>query len=1235
MIANIIKSKYFKRILSLLIVICVAFTAMLPSITYGTKANSATKKMIHIISDGSSKVEFLKDVSLVKNTEYSVSFKYVAKDGAFGRNEAITFNVFAKNKNGVLKEIFGDSFNSTDSRYTSPVYDSETQTVTYNFTLKDDTKNKMPPNNVTLATGANDCGIGFIFANGKTAEMYITEIAIWKTSDADKTNLLGEINTATDLNGWRSIDNVASGTIFTDGGMTATLTKYENVAFDPDAIPEIYTPAKMVYYKNTVSETLGKQTSVQNGKTYNLEFCLANDVASMNEVQTNDIIIEAFANNTNKDNVAITYNLIKKYTYEKYLYVVYSVTVPDDIEIISANGAITIGPKFPTNSECYIFNMTMYLADDLQKKGILYGEDLSEGLVKFSIGNSISIPDLVPAGSTLLSDNTEWYLDTEKSKHIKTVAFDESLFKDVVSNGPTVEPPEKMLYYKNNEKQFVGKTVTVEKGKSYDFTFSFANDATAEYLVGMGDLEITAISLSDYSEINVKPVIKSRTNDEVRKYTTVTYTITIKNSVSTIMIGVRVPSKSKVYLFNMHIYDTSSADDSNIFSNTGFGSGLDTVALGTEIMSGGLTEWNTQDYSKHLKVVDYNDSLFAELVADNAPHPDRKMLYLKAGSYGPLYQRFSATAGGVYNLTFSMTNSIDEFSIAAASDGDRPGINVKAEPISKENKGNYSVYNYEITFPEDMAVGSDGTVLVFLGLNFGTGSEGYIFDFILTKKDDISNKQLYSNHDFRGGLSNWAWGWSVWFGVVNENSYDWTDNSTILKVEAFDIEKVNKFTLPDNRKMVYFKNGANQTHFAAWVSSNQGKNMILTYSVYATENISPAFVANGDRWGVSVKTELLNKVEQDNYTTYTYRFSVPLSYSDGLIFIGFDIMPLTEGYLFDMNCYLEDDPNKKNLWSNGKFKVNLDGWIWGWNAWFNHPADGSDGGLTSWANPNGSDVVELKNYDLAHIDALIADLNRDDGEWWNPDDILKEEDFLNKSNIAKISGVVTDQNNNPLKGIKLLLKGVDNSYNTTTDANGKFEFKDIKPAYYELFFINNKGQEVSTQFFSTLSNNDSVEMTIVCDVSELEAENTDNSSYESENEEDENEIAVTSFSGTVYTPQLKTVAGLKICLRGFDDTVTDENGNFAFEDVPVGEYELYAVSKDGSEYIFRTVTLEENVKLSTKLKYDPNGQKADTNNVEETSNIWVWIIISGAAVLVIGGGVVAFILIRKKKLSIN
>ena len=185
-----------------------------------------------------------------------------------------------------------------------------------------------------------------------------------------------------------------------------------------------------------------------------------------------------------------------------------------------------------------------------------------------------------------------------------------------------------------------------------------------------------------------------------------------------------------------------------------------------------------------------------------------------------------------------------------------------------------------------------------------------------------------------------------------------------------------------------------------------------------------------------------------------------------------------------------------------------------------------------------------------------------------------------------------------------------------TDKNGRFTFKDFPAGFYELYAVDADGNSVSTGYFSSFSGGDTAALQLTLDASGAATE-PDNTP-----DDDTPETAGSTLRGTVYTPQLKTVADLKIFLKGVGETTTYAQGSFTLESVPVGEYELYTLLEDGSKYVFRTVQIKENVGLSVKLKYDPA-----TDTAADGAPV-LWIVLAG---VIAAGVVIAVILVRKKK----
>lgn len=1058
-VKNIAKVKYFKQIIALLVVLTLCLATILPITVYKTQAsNGASEKMLHLThTAGSSDVNFLQDVTLVKDKTYTVSFRYMFKEGGFSKSEGVTLDIFGESAKNGKRAIFGQNFGADDVRHITPVLDEATNTVSFTFTLSKVEANESGTKNnrVTIVDGNNDCAIGFNITKTVPFDLFITDLVLFDTSDTNKTNLLSDLNTATDLTGWYTgtkTHSFASGITHTVNTFTACLATYNEYIFDIATKPEITAPSKMIYYKNDAATLLGKNATVEAGKSYYVSFVFATPTEAAKENEVRNMSIEALDASNLSKTIAITSELIAKYEYEKYTMPVYLITIPSDATATSA----FIGPKLPANSEAYIFNLTMFAYDPFNKTGLLYDEDLSEG-----VGN-ICLGDKKLDTETLSPDGMK-YASVDEKKTVEVVDYNDSKFMAVTPDTPPTAAPEKMLYVKNNATEFIGVRITIVPGETYEYTFSYANDTSVSKGIPYTAIRVGAINNGDSrSEETINPKLISVTEGE--KIVTATYEFVApshgKNS-NMILLGVFVPAGQTCYLFNQYVTRKNAVDKYNIYPSS-FANldNLNGIAVGSwtawlnywdysssdapfKDNVNNLQEWYNIDKSKNLKIVNYDESLFGNTEKDTSPKTDHRMLYFKSVNSGPFMRRFGVTPGATYTFTFSLSDTVDEFSVKSLSNGNRGNINVESTLVSAVDHGPYTTYTYDVKYPETLNTEGDSA---FIGVQPIAGSEGYLFDLSLKEKGQT--KELLSNGDFSKVLNEWAWGWEYWFAVTGTAGlYEWESASTKLRVYDFD---------------------------------------------------------------------------------------------------------------------------------------------------------------------------------TAPMQALIDDINRDDGEWWNPEDIIKpaEEDV----GSAQIQGTVVDQNKTAVANLKLVLKGSDKSYDATTDKNGAFAIKDIIPEFYELYLIDEDGTEVETGFYTTLGNGDKVTVDIVTDTSSLVPEEEELVDYD----EEEEEQTVTSFTGTVYTPKLKTVPNLKIYLRGFGETVTDANGSFAFADVPVGDYEIYTILEDGSEYVFRSVTLKEDVTLSVKLKYDVPTAKTDGD--QDGSNWWIWVVIGAAALIVAAGGtVLAIVLIKNRK----
>ena len=450
----------------------------------------------------------------------------------------------------------------------------------------------------------------------------------------------------------------------------------------------------------------------------------------------------------------------------------------------------------------------------------------------------------------------------------------------------------------------------------------------------------------------------------------------------------------------------------------------------------------------------------------------------------------------------------------------------------------------------------------------------------------------------------------------------------------------------DSHKMLYFRLAGGSHNLSTRAKVTPGETYRFEYSIFTSlyEDCAPSIRDDGDR-GVTCDVTVISEKKIGDYYRIVAEGTIPEDYNHGsTACFGVNLSSYSEGVIFDRTVYNVNDPDKTNCFEgNPIFHDGLDYVTLDQAKFWGKILDGA--GLVAWTN--GFEQLEVMNFSEDYIAYLIALNNPNDGEWWNDKDIIEEEEF---ATYAKASGTFTDQNGNGIEGIKFLLASDEESYTATSDAKGKFNFGKILTGFYDLYIINGT-DKIETGFSSYIAQDDDVVFTIVSDTSGISIDinnNGDNlnndmtyypdNSYDTtyptdqDTTTDENTAYVPSGSlmGTVYTPTLETVANLRIVLRGVGEVTTDENGKFGFADIPVGDYELYAVNSDGSEFVFKTYSIKEGISLDVKLKYDP----VVTGNSDGSDNGWlIWVIVASVVALLVVAGLVFFLIIKKKKIE--
>jgi len=605
--------------------------------------------------------------------------------------------------------------------------------------------------------------------------------------------------------------------------------------------------------------------------------------------------------------------------------------------------------------------------------------------------------------------------------------------------------------------------------------------------------------------------------------------------------------------------------------------------------------------------------------------------YFKSNSLGFNAHYHNHTSTGNYNIYLDNAESTLPLKFGGNDQATGPNIyNGNINIIVKNAKTiSFDISQMGATFNGALQMIVDGNVTLPYGVykNFSdlevAGGKWYITN-AASDDDFISFSANKGVFDIKGG----AKAYSRQLNADNvEHTGGVVDFSSAPGAYTISDKEIAPLT-DDSHKMLYFSLSGNGQHIGTRARVVPGETYIFEYSIYTSlySDSRPTLRKDGGREEMG-DTVIISEKKVGDYYEIVAEVTVPENYDpdtknesiDGteVAFFVVNLAPYSEGVMFDRTVYKKGDETKTDLFEgNQKFYDGLDRVTANFEFWGGVFTDDRGGkGLTYWTN--GSLILEIMNYDAEFIKHLIKLQNPNDGEWWEKDDILEEDKF---ATFAKAKGTFKDQNGKPVVGAKMLLVSDAKSYTARTNASGNFNFGKIMTGYYDLYVVNGT-TKIPTGFSGYIAQDDVVTFNVVTDTSALGGELSGDST-----ETDISEGATSSFTGTVYTPQLDTIEGLKIVLKGVGEVVTDEKGAFGFANVPIGTYELYAINEDGSEYFFREIEIEEGVTRSVKLKYD-----APVNSGNVNTGWVIYIIIAAIVALLAVGGLVVFLVLRKKK----
>lgn len=252
-------------------------------------------------------------------------------------------------------------------------------------------------------------------------------------------------------------------------------------------------------------------------------------------------------------------------------------------------------------------------------------------------------------------------------------------------------------------------------------------------------------------------------------------------------------------------------------------------------------------------------------------------------------------------------------------------------------------------------------------------------------------------------------------------------------------------------------------------------------------------------------------------------------------------------------------------------------------------------GFSNW-NTNSNYV--LAPYDASVFVFYYDDKMFDDGDW-------------SGTAVGEITGTVTgkivDGSGNGLKNIKVTLKPA--GLSVKTDKDGMYTFANLRAGEYQLYVTAPDG---TSMFVNTVD----VRAGMSTGVSMItlffeEDEELDLVEYDTE-------YTYGVVRGYLFDSNGNPLKGQKLFLGKVGELVTKNKGEFQFNEVQPGEYDLYTVLEDGSIHIFKRIKVVAGKGSIYKVKMPAKSG---------LSIWWIIAIIVGGVVLLCGTGAVVVIIV--------
>lgn len=771
---------------------------------------------------------------------------------------------------------------------------------------------------------------------------------------------------------------------------------------------------------------------------------------------------------------------------------------------------------------------------------------------------------------------------------------------------------------------YMTQEVSLEIGKNYYFSYYYRESTAKSYAIiknrdafAKGNIPIIGLTEdSEYYKVTVEFTVPEDADADA-----------MKPGNAFLNLGIRATKNKTQYYYDFKVWAADDAEEKNLFVDGNF------KYLGYKWKQ---KYWEESDiYSKTaLSGIEGGINYFKLPTIEDFKKGDGTKYAIKTdGQKNPFFfQRVSLDPNKIYSFSFYHVNKISQEVYSGEArlfkqlrdKSNLPDDNIVSIIDDREwNKTTTTFMPFKLT-DEDVMEDPDkpGNVLMYVGVRCWE-EVMYYYGFELYDTDDPNQENMLLDLDFN------------YMGLTWIQMY-WTEADRFMKIPVESLERgveyFKKVRGPDikvtegPKMMSYGCNGSNgrlyiDLPYSVKKNVSNGKYYIVNISIRPTEGRPPAgFVTSSYNGGTTNVAPI--KVNGYKYTFYLqerYKFRLGINFAKN-----------TSGYVSNLEMY-EADLNQnitgtKNLASFfGKDGCFSDWTIQSGLRWFD-----LDGGTV------GTYPGELPEDYNGRITGRLVDMPEgylvleNPGVWWKPEDAAEG----TVTAVGSVSGTVKNSSHRSVSSAKIILSpmGEGARISAFTDKNGSFNFKNVPVGGYNLYLVEDDGNELLySEDVWVESMGDAVSLKLTYDSKSTDIE--------------KNVITTGTVKGYIVDKNGNPIKDLILLLDSEEITaITDENGYYEFKDVEVGLHNVMIKKENGKPLTIANIKVNEGVAYqlqtsdgqpivydkdavvsSVKISPKPNHKSPDKN---EDDNYYFLIII---AVIILIGGIGAFLIIKKCK----